>query len=147
MRVYEKRGWTHLERRLGDLCAPATNSLDVAAWPTAEAERAARNPDIMRATAARRGPPQLHESEWKLAAQGDHDAYTPGTLGALIRDGGRGAPVSPAHFELELKEKVFSVDADRVVCAGLYAGVAVPLLAGVEAVSYTHLTLPTTPYV
>ena len=34
--------WCHLERRLGDLEAPASNSLDVAAWPTAEAERAAR---------------------------------------------------------------------------------------------------------
>ena len=41
-RVYDRRGWTHLERRLGDLEAPASNSLDVAAWPTAEAERAAR---------------------------------------------------------------------------------------------------------
>ena len=33
------------------------------------------------------------------------ETLTPGTLGALIRDGGRGAPVSPAHFEEELKEK------------------------------------------
>ena len=41
-RVYEKRGWTHLERRLGDLEAPRFNNLDVAAWPAAEAERAAR---------------------------------------------------------------------------------------------------------
>ena len=41
-RVYGRRGWCHLERRLGDLEAPASNSLDVAAWPTAEAERAAR---------------------------------------------------------------------------------------------------------
>ena len=40
-RVYSSRGWTHLERRLGDLEAPASNSLDVSAWPTAEAERAA----------------------------------------------------------------------------------------------------------
>ena len=40
-RVYGRRGWCHLERRLGDLEAPASNSLDVAAWPTAEAERAA----------------------------------------------------------------------------------------------------------
>ena len=39
-RVYSRRGWCHLERRLGDLEAPASNSLDVSAWPTAEAERA-----------------------------------------------------------------------------------------------------------
>ena len=142
MRVYEKRGWTHLERRLGDLCAPASNSLDVAAWPTAEAERAAREQisSLEKATTAQRGPPQLRESEEELAAQGDHDSTLfPGTLGALIRDGGRGAPVSPAHFELELNDRVFSVDADRVVCAGLYAGVAVPLLAGVEELKFTQL--------
>ena len=46
-RVYHRRGWTHLERRLGDLEAPASNSLDVSAWPTAEAERAARKTDTI----------------------------------------------------------------------------------------------------
>ena len=40
--------------------------------------------------------------------------------------------MSPEHFEEELKEKVFSFDADRTVCAGLYRGVAEPLLAAVE---------------
>ena len=137
-RVYHRRGWCHLERRLGDLEAPASNSLDVSAWPTAEAERAARNPESY--TAAQRGPPQLRESEEELAAQGDHYSNgTPGTLGALIRDGGRGAPVSPEHFEEELKEKVFSFDADRTVCAGLYRGVAEPLLAAVEKLEFTEL--------
>ena len=38
-RVYEKRGWTHLERRLGDLEAPASNSLNVAAWAMAVTAR------------------------------------------------------------------------------------------------------------
>ena len=141
MRVYEKRGWCHLERRLGDLEAPASNSLDVAAWPTAEAERAARKKvDREEATAAQRGPPQLRESEEELAAQGDHDNFRhPGTLDALIRGGGRGAPVSPEHFEEELKEKVFSFDADRTVCAGLYRGVAEPLLAAVETLRFGEL--------
>ena len=32
-RIYSRRGWTHLERRLGDLEAPLFNSLDVAAKP------------------------------------------------------------------------------------------------------------------
>ena len=41
---------------------------------------------------------------------------------------------SPADFEEELKEKVFSFDADRTVCAGLYRGVAEPLLALLAAV-------------
>ena len=86
----------------------------------------------MKPTAAQRGPPQLRESEEELAAQGDHlHTIPPGTLGALIR-GGRGAPVSPEHFEEELKEKVFSFDSDRTVCAGLYRGVAEPLLAAVK---------------
>ena len=74
-RVYHRRGWCHLERRLGDLEAPASNSLDVAAWPTAEAERAARVELVLRkitATEAQRGPPQLRESEEELAAQADH---------------------------------------------------------------------------
>jgi Ran GTPase-activating protein (RanGAP) involved in mRNA processing and transport len=162
-RIYEKRGWTHLERRLGDLEAPASNSLDVAAWPTAEAERATmmkeedkkkyeeeKHPSqkgteynllgVTEPTAAQRGPPQLRESEEELAAQGDY-ARTgdPGTLGALIRDGGRGAPVSPEHFEEELKEKVFSFDSDRTVCAGLYRGVAEPLLADVKELSFSNL--------
>ena len=143
-RVYGRRGWCHLERRLGDLEAPASNSLDVSAWPTAEAERAARTDSEYRLdkyTAAQRGPPQLRESEEELAAQGDYyDSLGPGTLGALIRGGGRGAPVSPAHFEEELKEKVFSFDSDRIVCAGLYRGVAEPLLAAVEELEFTHLT-------
>ena len=90
-RVYDRRGWCHLERRLGDLEAPATNSLDVSAWPTAEAERAARKLVRGGATAAQRGPPQLRESEEELAAQGDHKSTgSPSTLDALIRDGGRG---------------------------------------------------------
>ena len=59
-RVYHRRGWCHLERRLGDLEAPASNSLDVAAWPTAEAERATREKvgPYDEATAAQRGAPQ-----------------------------------------------------------------------------------------
>jgi hypothetical protein len=141
-RVYGRRGWCHLERRLGDLEAPASNSLDVAAWPTAEAERAAREKPTEYGgdLAAQRGPPQLRESEEELAAQGDHAfASEPGTLGALIRDGGRGAPVSPEHFEEELKEKVFSFDSDRTVCAGLYRGVAEPLLAAVEELDFGSL--------
>ncbi len=139
-RVYGRRGWCHLERRLGDLEAPLSNSLDVAAWPTAEAERAAREKaGFDEATAAQRGPPQLRESEEELAKQGDHDmTHNPGTLGALIR-GGRGAPVSPAHFEEELKEKVFSFDSDRTVCAGLYRGVAEPLLADVKELRFRQL--------
>ena len=138
-RVYHRRGWTHLERRLGDLEAPATTSLGVSAWPTAEAERAAGKA-AYDATEAQRGPPQLRESEEELAKQGDHiNIYGPRTLGALLRDGGRGAPVSPEHFEEELKEKVFSFDADRTVCAGLYRGVAEPLLAGVEKLRFTNL--------
>ena len=124
-RVYSKRGWTHLERRLGDLEAPASNSLDVANWPLAAFERAER----------KRGPLQLRESEEELAAQGDHsEVLRPGTLGALVRD--TGAPVSPKHFEEELKKKVFSYDSDRAVCAGLYRGVAEPLLAGVERLMF-----------
>ena len=72
-RVYEKRGWTHLERRLGDLEAPASNSLDVAAWATAVAERAAREDTrFIKYTAAQRGPPQLRESVEELAEFGDH---------------------------------------------------------------------------
>ena len=47
--------------------------------------------------------------------------------------------MSPAHFEEELKEKVFSFDADRTVCAGLYRGVAEPLLAAVEKLTFTKL--------
>ena len=87
--------------------------------------------------AAQRGPPQLCESEEELAAYGDHRFMGAGvgTLGELIR-GGRGAPVSPAHFEEELKEKVFSFETDRTVCAGLYRGVAEPLLAAVEKLSF-----------
>ena len=54
-RVYDRRGWCHLERRLGDLEAPASNSLDVSAWPTAEAGRAARRGRRRPATAAQRG--------------------------------------------------------------------------------------------
>ena len=50
-----------------------------------------------------------------------------------------GAPVSPEHFEEELKEKVFSFDSDRTVCAGLYRGVAEPLLAAVEELKFTNL--------
>jgi hypothetical protein len=142
-RVYQRRGWCHLERRLGDLEAPASNSLDVAAWPTAEAERAARKKlweKGLKTTEAQRGPPQLRESEEELAAQGDHVYnFSPGTLGALIRDGGRGAPLSPEHFEEELKEKVFSFDADRTVCAGLYRDNAEPLLAAVEELTFTNL--------
>ena len=119
MRVYEKRGWTHLERRLGDVEAPASNSLDVAAWPTAEAERAAREDE----RAPRRKPRRRSAAAAaarvgggaRRAGRPRSHRFHPGTLGALIR-GGRGAPVSPAHFEPELKEKVFSVDAD-VSCA------------------------------
>ena len=89
-RVYHRRGWTHLERRLGDLEAPASNCLDVSAWPKAAAERAAREDTAMDRgiTAAQRGPPQLRESEEELAAQGDQGRYgaPPGTLRALIRD-------------------------------------------------------------
>ena len=47
--------------------------------------------------------------------------------------------MSPEHFEEELKEKVFSFDADRTVCAGLYRGVAEPLLADVEKLEFTQL--------
>ena len=47
--------------------------------------------------------------------------------------------MSPAHFEEELKEKVFSFDSDRTVCAGLYRGVAEPLLAAVEELKFTNL--------
>merc|ERR1719487_575014 len=95
---------------------------------------------IMEPTAAQRGPPQLRESEEEFAAQGDHEnTDRPGTLGALIR-GGRGAPVTPAHFEEELEEKVFSFDSDRTVCAGLYRGVAAPLLAAVEVLRFEGLT-------
>ena len=138
-RVYEKRGWTHLERRLGDLEAPASNSLNVAAWAGAVTERAART----RKTAAQRGPPQLRESEEELAEFGDHYLVgDPSTLSTLIR-GGRGAPVSPKHFEEELEEKVFSVDADRKTCAGLYRGVAEPLLADVEELKFEQLTWKT----
>ena len=57
----------------------------------------------------------------------------------MIRDGARGAPVGPAHFEEELKEKVFSFDSDRTVCAGLYRGVAEPLLADVEKLDFRNL--------
>ena len=88
-RVYDRRGWCHLERRLGDLEAPASNSLDVSAWPTARpsARRQEKNrPRTTYFTAAQRGPPQLRESEEELAAQGDHcGTRDPGTLGALIR--------------------------------------------------------------
>ena len=112
-----------------DLEAPASNSsLDVANWSLAAFERAKK---------AR--APQLRESEEELAAQGDHsEVLRPGTLGALVR-GGRGAPVSPKHFEEELKKKVFSYDSDRAVCAGLYRGVAEPLLAGVERLMFDGL--------
>ena len=147
-RVYSRRGWTHLERRLGDLEAPLFNSLDVSSstWSMALTERASRETvgidgdgKPIPATAAQRGPPQLRESEEELAAQGDHVWNpSPGTLGALIR-GGRGAPVSPEHFEEELKEKVFSFDSDRTVCAGLYRGVAEPLLAAVEELKFKKL--------
>jgi hypothetical protein len=137
-RVYEKRGWTHLERRLGDLEAPATNSLDVSVWPTAMLLM--KSSDVRAASAVlRAGRTQLHESEEELAEQGDHYLIErPGMLGALIR-GGRGAPVSPKHFEEELEEKVFSVDADRKTCAGLYRGVAEPLLADVEELKFEYL--------
>ena len=47
--------------------------------------------------------------------------------------------MSPAHFEEELKEKVFSFDSDRTVCAGLYRGVAEPLLAAVEELKFVSL--------
>ena len=108
--------------------------------PTPVAAREKVGVGFDKATAAQRGPPQLRESEEELAAQGDHyDTGYPGTLGALIRDGGRGAPVSPEHFEEELKEKVFSFDADRTVCAGLYRGVAEPLLAAVEELKFSEL--------
>ena len=151
-RVYDRRGWTHLERRLGDLEAPATNSLDVAAWPTAEAERAT----MMKEEDKKKYEEEKHPSQkgteynWRRSAGRRSCASRrrssprrvttptgdPGTLGALIRDGGRGAPVSPAHFEEELKEKVFSFDSDRTVCAGLYRGVAEPLLADVEELKF-----------
>lgn len=146
-RVYSQRGWTHLERRLGDLEAPASNSLDVSAWPAAEAARAATDEHgqainrlgVLRPTAAQCGAPRLCVAEEELAAQADHASIgSPGTLGALIR-GGRGAPVSPAHFAEELTTKVFSVDADRAVCAELYRGVAAPLLAAVEELKFTSL--------
>ena len=120
-------GWCHLERRLGDLEAPA--SLDVSAWPTAEAERAAMMKEedkkpIRRArrstfSASQRRAPQLRESEEELAAQGDHwRTRTPGTLGALIR-GGRGA---------RLREESRRRCSARSVCAGLPRR-AEPLLA------------------
>ena len=47
--------------------------------------------------------------------------------------------MSPEHFEEELKEKVFSFDTDRTVCAGLYRGVAEPLLANVERLEFKKL--------
>ena len=60
-----------------------------------------------------------------------------GTLGALIRDGGRGAPVTPAHFEEELKEKVFTKDSDVKICAGLYR--ASPACSRPKTLSFTTL--------
>ena len=141
-RVASRRGWTHLERRLGDLEESGLNSLDVANWPTALEERAARLfvcGNVLKPTAAQRGPPQMCETEEELAAYGDHDnSKYLGTLGALLR-GGRGAPVSPGHFTGELMHKVFSVEADVKICEDLYRGVAEPLLAGMEALAYTKL--------
>ena len=37
--------------------------------------------------------------------------------------------MTPAHFEEELKEQVFTKDSDVKICADLYRGVAAPLLA------------------
>jgi hypothetical protein len=38
-RVYERRGWTYLERVISELDGHHHNCIDVSAWPTAEAER------------------------------------------------------------------------------------------------------------
>ena len=47
--------------------------------------------------------------------------------------------MSPAHFEEELKEKVFTKDSDVKICADLYRGVAEPLLAAVEKLEFKEL--------
>ena len=68
--------WFHLERRLGDLEAPATNSLDVS---MADGRGRARRHGMKKRyggglSAGGARPPQLRESEEELAAQGDHAA-------------------------------------------------------------------------
>ena len=68
-------------------------------------------------------------------------AWRPGTLGALIASGGRGAPVSPAHFEEELKEKVFTKPTRMLgaaICALCTAASPPPLLAGVEELEFSE---------
>ena len=146
-RVYSRRGWTHLERRLGDLEAPLTNSLDLARWKLEpppdrlDSHGIPKNPGRLKSEENARCKVLQLYNERSEAYEGEHVTigFLPGPLGALIRDGGRGAPVSPAHFEEELKEKVFSYETDRKTCAGLYRGVAEPLLAGVETLTFNEL--------
>lgn len=95
---------THLERRLADIVAPHFNSLDVSVWPAAEQERLQRG----------KGAIVMCENDAELAQQGDANAsHNPGTLGAMIR-GGRGAPVSPDGFALELRAKVPAASTPRM---------------------------------
>ena len=118
-RVYSKRGWTHLERRLSDLDKPHCNSLDVAAWPGRLVE--------------------LCESEERLATQADHTSFRDaGTLGLLCCE--RGAPSAAAHFNEELRAtKLFGYTSDYDVCERLYRGVAEPLLAGMRMLAFHGL--------
>ena len=60
--------------------------------------------------------------------------------------------IAPAHtdllamYELMLLIRVFETEAERQYKAARIGGYC-HLSSGQEAVSYTHLTLPTTPYV
>lgn len=68
-----------------------------------------------------------------------------GTLGQLVSKGGRGAPVSPADFNQELrKTRFFAYDTDYELCEGLYKGVAEPILREMSALTFTRLTTWTT---
>ena len=152
-RVYSRRGWTHLERRLADLDGPAHKCIDVSRWNEAVKARCTmlnerhaygfslNEAQVWAPSSEQRAVPQLKSSDQELARQGDYcRQYEPGTIAVLnAGPNGRGSLVSPAAFAEELKLRVFGYDSDRKVCEGLYRGVAEPVLAAVEKLAFTQI--------
>ena len=155
VRMYERRGWTYLEKRLADTVAPRTHSLDISAWPKAEKgretmqEHKAQDGDpvnlngVKDPTPEQMGPITMSEDEKVLVAQADHSGMSVsfmGTLGVLCGANGRGAPVAVSHFGQELRAtRVFTMENDFTICEEVYASVAVPMLENIVELDFTNL--------
>jgi len=139
-RVYNRRGWTHLEKCNADLIKPVYSVVDVSAWNKSEI-------GALEDASGGVGYDTRYEiyeakGKWTTEPDSSRTAWWIGTdQSKQMRMAGRtrGPPRSPSAFEEELAEVVFGYESDRKVCADLYARTAVPLLASQEAFEFSGL--------